>query len=474
MGLLGDEEVSYQINAFDWQAEFADIFKAGGFDVVIGNPPYLNIDDVWGKGDVRLQAIKRMYPDIYNDKTDILFYFLAKAANLSKKYVSFIVSRAFLEAYKADKLRAWLLRRTTIEELVDFQNFYVFEGVGITTSIISLRTDTKAGSFPVYKLRNGMKTTGDLVADLADYNLFEKFGANQGGLAATSWSFVANNARDLNAKIDAIGVPLGRILAIGQGMQTGRNEVFGKRSIDEIRAWNVPQGMFFRRASNTDIQRYSIRNRGEYLLYLEQVADFTALPIGVRRHLNAHEEPLKERAAFQRGNCLWWRYTWPLHKEWYSRSKILCPYLASDNRFALDQDHAYIGLTDTTVIFENGQPEHLCYLLGLLNSRLLTFRFKSIGKLKSGGIYEYFWNGVSKLPIRRIDFSNPTDKANHNRMVQMVEQMLTLHKRLAATKTAQDKTMLQRDIAATDKQIDKLVYELYGLTAEEIAIVEGI
>ena len=472
LGLLGDEEERYRVNAFDWQGEFPEVFKSGGFDAVIGNPPYLNIDDVWGRGDVRLQAIKRMYPEIYNDKTDILFYFLAKASRISKKYVSFIVSRAFLEAYKADKLRTWLLHHTALEELIDFQNFYVFDGVGITTSIITLRPDAKAGKFPAYKLKNGMATSGDLAADLVNPSLFEKFEANQAALSAAPWRFIADSARDLHAKIDTAGVAIGEILAIGQGMQTGRNEVFGKRSIDEISEWGVPQGMYFRRASNTDIRRYSIRDRGEYLLYLEDVGDFSALPAGVQRHLKAQEVVLKERAAFQRGNCLWWRYTWPLHKEWYARPKILCPYLATGNRFALDQDCAFIGLTDTTVLFDNDQPEHLCYLLGLLNSRLLSYRFKSIGKLKSGGIYEYFWNGVSKLPIRRINFSDPADNARHDRMVQMVEQMLSLHKQLASSRTSHDKTLIQRQIDATDRQIDRLVYGLYGLTADEIGIVE--
>jgi hypothetical protein len=80
---------------------------------------------------------------------------------------------------------------------------------------------------------------------------------------------------------------------------------------------------------------------------------------------------------------------------------------------------------------------------------------------------------VSKLSIRRINFSNPADKARHDRMVQLVEQMLTLNKQLAAANTGHDTTFIQRQIDATDRQIDRLVYDLYGLTEEEIAVVEG-
>lgn len=110
--------------------------------------------------------------------------------------------------------------------------------------------------------------------------------------------------------------------------------------------------------------------------------------------------------------------------------------------------------------------------MGLLNSKLLTFRFQFIGKLKSNGILEYFWNSVSKLPIRRIDFSDSEDVAQHDRMVGLVNRMLELHERLTRAKIERERTVIQHQISATDRQIDRLVYDLYGLTEAEIEIVE--
>ena len=80
---------------------------------------------------------------------------------------------------------------------------------------------------------------------------------------------------------------------------------------------------------------------------------------------------------------------------------------------------------------------------------------------------------VERLPIRTFDFNKPAEKKMHDLMVQLVEQMLSLHKQLPEAKTSHEQTILQRQIEATDRQIDKLVYALYGLTEEEIAIVEG-
>jgi hypothetical protein len=89
-----------------------------------------------------------------------------------------------------------------------------------------------------------------------------------------------------------------------------------------------------------------------------------------------------------------------------------------------------------------------------------------------GGYLRFIYQYLILLPIRTIDFSNPEEKTRHDNMVQMVERMLDLNKKLAAAKTGHDKTVLGRQIDQTDNQIDRLVYELYELTDDEIAIVE--
>ena len=90
-----------------------------------------------------------------------------------------------------------------------------------------------------------------------------------------------------------------------------------------------------------------------------------------------------------------------------------------------------------------------------------------------GGYWSYGKRFIEQIPIRTIDFDDPTDKARHDRLVAMVENMLVWHQQLAATRTPQEKAVLERQIAATDGMIDRLVYELYGLTEAEIKLVEG-
>jgi hypothetical protein len=112
-------------------------------------------------------------------------------------------------------------------------------------------------------------------------------------------------------------------------------------------------------------------------------------------------------------------------------------------------------------------------LLGLLNTRLLFGYLLQIGTTLRGGYVRFWTQFIEQLPIRTIDFEDPADVARHNKMVALVERMLELHKKLAAANIPADKALYQRQIEATDRQIEALVYELYGLTEEEIAIVEG-
>ena len=113
------------------------------------------------------------------------------------------------------------------------------------------------------------------------------------------------------------------------------------------------------------------------------------------------------------------------------------------------------------------------YLLGILNSSVIHFIIKWIIPELRGGFYTVGRIYLETFPIPAIDKANPSSIAKHDRMVSLVDRMLSLHKQLSETRTPHEQTSLKRQIEATDHQINSLVYELYGLTEEEIKIVEG-
>jgi type I restriction-modification system DNA methylase subunit len=467
--LFSENEV-YEVNVFDWREEFRSAAAADGFDVVLGNPPYFSIDATWGAGDRRLAALKSLYPQIHTDKTDVYYYFFAKAVEMSQAQIGFIVSRAFLEALKATKLRGYLLQHTGVKEIVDFQNFSVFEGVGITTAIAFLSKSERPSMTNVVKVRSEIAAKDRSPAFLATGKGPERFLVPSSSFGADPWHLQKQHSTDLYGRIDAAGERLSRILILGQGMQTGANEVFGNLTSSDLKRLNALKKLYRRRIRNTDIRPFHVIKRDEFLLYLEDEKSFAGLPAGVRNYLRSRERKLKERAAYERGDCQWWRYTWPLNRQLYVRDRIVCPYLATENRFAVVSGFDVLGLTDTTVAFSAEQPEDLRYICALLNSELLSLRFRGIGKLKSNGIYEYFDNSIGRLPIRRINFSNSSEVKLHEEVVELYDKMAEANRRLSAGVSASAAQTVEAEMRKSKQRLETVVAMLYGVPRDLLAV----
>ena len=467
-----------RIRPFDWDTQFAEICDAGGFDAVIGNPPYFNVDTL-GKKSRPMKYLMEHYSAVWNDKTDILNYFLYRAVKLTKNRVGMIVSRAFLESYKSNRLRDFLRKNAQMEEIVDFGDFKVFNEAGIATAITVMQKAALPGSnFTVRKLKAANPTVKDVETALTAGNgggLFEDIEVNQAELTDNSWNFSSEAIKGIYDKIDGNHPKADDVLLIGQGMQTGLNEVFAGLTSADSKRLGLGKKWSRKRAANSDIDRYFIRDRNEHMLWVENADEISELPHPIRQYLDQHEAKLKKRAAYKRGNCEWWKFTWPLHKSNYSQEKIVSPYLSSRNRFALDRSRRFVGLTDTIVLFRKPDTkENIEYFLGLLNSKLLEFRFKGIAKLKGNGIYEYFWNSVSKLPMRRIDFSKGAEKEAHDRIVQLVKQMIDGTAHLQNAHSDAERETAQNNLASADRKLNALAYELYGIAkADQQTIEEG-
>ena len=213
-----------------------------------------------------------------------------------------------------------------------------------------------------------------------------------------------------------------------------------------------------------DVRRYAIDFKGRYLVW-----SYVGVPIeryrAILRHLKQHQRKLQKRC--DKGN-FWWELRGCQYYEKLDQPKIIYPDIATECRFALDRD-GYFGSNTTYFI-----PGEDLYLLGILNSRLARFYFSQVcaGLESRGTTYlRFFGQYIENFPVRAVAFSDPVDKARHDRMAELVERMLHLHKRLGSAKTPDEKTRLEREIKYTDNEIDRFVYDLYGLTEDEITIV---
>ena len=183
---------------------------------------------------------------------------------------------------------------------------------------------------------------------------------------------------------------------------------------------------------------------------------------------------LAQRKQYQ----AWYGYSAPRNLDLHDKADICIPLLAKNGMYSLIADKyrgrfCFMASAGFTITIGKDVWEDKRYLLGLMNSKLLFWELAQRSNVFRGGWITCTKQYFGEIPIRRIEEGNKGDVEQHSRMIHLVESMLRLHENLNSARTNQEIVALQRQIDATDKQIDQLVYELYGLTKEEIKIVEG-
>ena len=513
--LIDDPEVAGD-KAFNWQQQFPTVFDKGGFDVIIGNPPYFNVETL-GVGSKEVKYLQKSYSNIWQDKSDILFYFMFKALEISKSEIGFIISNAYLFSDKAKKLRNELLNSGRITKIVNFEKYQVFKDASITSciSLFSKKHNTEyVTKALLFKEKDcSIQQVINYINDLN--NEFDIVFEND-----KVFALVNTTQQFLNKKIDSEHPTLNSICHIGSGMQTGANSTF----LFEEFPNEFNKEYIKKRMIGENIGRYTYAPKDNYILYIEDIDDFETIPVSIQNHLLSNRNFLENRAdKKRRSTSKWWNYTFAMHKEYYHLSKIWCSYRGKENCFFLDESSDYIGLTNTTVIFDNNPNVSIKYILALINSKLLNYRYKSLGKQTGGGVFEFFANGVGKLPIPLIPI------AVQEPFVSITEEITTLNNELLNTSDKFQRTIkrkfnltvipkkldnwyllsygdflkeltklkvklslieetewedyflmeqqksikIKSQIDQTDKEIDRMVYELYGLTQDEIQIVEN-
>ena len=193
-------------------------------------------------------------------------------------------------------------------------------------------------------------------------------------------------------------------------------------------------------------------------------------------YLNRNKILLSRREKGKNSGSDWYKYGRTQNLGMWEQSKLLIPYMVTELAAYYDLiDNLYfVNVTTGGFGVRIINPEiSWFYICGLINSKLLDFFFKRITTNFNSGYFAANKQFIERLPIHKVDYSNPTEVAQHDQLVALVETMLALHKNLAAARLPDEKERLQRQIQSTDRQIDQLVYQLYNLTDEEIKIVES-
>jgi len=521
LSLLTDEE-KYRINVFDWHAEFPGVFQrapgagelheanmgdmdytmpgvplhgsyarqkskgkktaasvnpvesewSGGFDAVIGNPPYIRIQSMRDTQPQEVEFFGRNYKAASQGNYDIYVVFVERTLQLLSKIGlhGFIVPNKFFRTEYGSGLRGFLSERKAVSQIIDFGDSQVFAATTYTCLLFLQSTATNIFHYAL------VDASAKSLSQVALKKRESK------SLGASSWTFESAEADLLLAKLGQRTTPLLDLPAeMSRGSSTGDDEVFVfesgtlniEKEITRVPLFASDFGRFrFAPAARWKVIFPYVFENGAFRLYteLELRRNF---PLA-HAYLREHQTVLKRRKQFKE----WFAYSAPRNLVLHDQAQIAVPLLANRGLFGFISGEmqgqicpmASGGFTIALSKQCQLRPE---YVLGLVNSKLLFWRLQSLSNLFRGGWITCTKQYFGQLPIRTINFSDKTDKTAHDRLVWLVEQMLDLHRQRAAARTPQEQTSLERQIAATDSQIDQLVYQLYDLTAEEIKLVEG-
>jgi hypothetical protein len=291
---------------------------------------------------------------------------------------------------------------------------------------------------------------------------------------------------------------LGDVADVFVGLQTSADDVFIMDLIEETPKtlrlkskaldveWTFEKGLLFPLVSGTDTNRYAKLPERQYILFPYKVQnesaeliDFKAVTANYPKtatYLQQNKKRLEEREKGKMKGSRWYGYIYLKNMTRQAIEKLCVPRLVDRLYAAYDvEGNHFLDNVDVggVTLKPEYQQQGLPYLLGLLNSKLLRWYFPFISAPFRGGWMSANKQFLSQLPIRPINFADAADKVRHERMVQLVEAMLQLHRHKAIAQTQHEQSLLQHQIDHTDKQLDALVYELYELSDEEIRIVEG-
>ncbi|MBU1319892.1 MAG: Eco57I restriction-modification methylase domain-containing protein [candidate division Zixibacteria bacterium] len=467
-----------RVRAFDWDVQFPDAMKAGGFDAVIGNPPYVR-QETLGAG---FKEYANVHYRVYHSVADLYAYFIERGVSLLRPdgWFSYIVANKWMRANYGEPLRKWL-KEQQVEEIIDFGDLPVFKGATTYPCIIRIRKTPAETQRRCEDISIVQMDTLNFV-DLQECVENGKYLIRRTSLDDKGWSLSDERTQTLIEKIRAAGVPLGEYVKgkIYRGVLTGLNKAFviDRATRERLIAEDSQSAEIIKPfLAGRDIKRYQTPQSDQFLILMPKgwtreksrnakdawgwlQKNYPAVALHIAPFAAAGQK------RYDKGEY-WWELRACEYYHEFEKPKIIVPAIVKSASYAFDEENHYSN--DKTSIVQTDD----LYLLGVLNSRVSDIILHSISSTKHGGYFEYKPMYVSQLPIRSIDLSDASQKSIHDRIVQLAESMLALTPKLREATSESKKATLQNAITTTDAEIDRLVYELYGLTDEEIKIVEG-
>jgi hypothetical protein len=470
----------HAIHPFAWPVKFPEIFSSGGFDAVIGNPPGGSI----GQKEWIQRYLQRNYP-VYDPSADRSAFFIGKGIALLRPggTLCMCTTDRWLRGRAGAPLRALLATRQIDE-------------VNVITGTVG---DSDAPGFCIIRVTNRPPYRRPRVAlagpgsagGIEEFVKTHAFPVDHEALGEGGWSLRDTRAEALVTKVRQAGTPLEEYIMGDLHQGTGCLPFPGLTI--EARTWKAlvsgdPRCKPFLRPviDGPAIGRYEPASYGSYRVLIpagwtlsHPAATLNSWRWFRRRHpalARFLQEQTRQAEQIDRGmkaepagpGDIWWETACEDDSFQERSPRIFFRDRFTVPAFTYDDGRAIPG--GGAVALPVSGP----YLAGLLNSRLIAFVFSKTAGLSGREQSEYSWDDLRALPVYTPDFDDPGDAGRHDRIVSLVTRLLDLKKHLARARTPEERGSLQEKIEASDRKIDRIVYEFYGLTPEEIAVVESV
>ena len=362
-------------------------------------------------------------------KIELFHLFLQRGVSLLKPggYHGHIVPTTLLNNVYASSLREWLMDRCCIES-ISIARGRVFADADVHTSVIILRREMDATK----RMRHTILATSELSEQFvkAPAPLSRIRQQRFGNLPGKVWNVLLDEGKAaLITRLTTGFAPLKTMGTINRGLITGaRDKFFSRQKKSKAHVPIIAGG---------DVQRYFTAPHSEYVLF--EKPDTAGGCWDKEVHLAPHKIVVRQIGTKPTAGIL----------------------------------RAPMAVTGNIFTVRAGTIDKELYLLAIINSRLTEFFWRIMFADFKSSFPQVTIFSLGQIPIHKVDFSDKADKSRHDQIVELVAQMLRLHENLAAARTPQEKTSLERQLTATDTQIDRLVYDLYGLTGDEIKLVEA-
>jgi len=440
-----DQNASSKFFDPEWMFNVID-----GFDVVIGNPPYVEAK----KLKEIVAPLKGKY-DCASGTADLSVYFYERGLKMaiSGGILSYICTNKFFNTEYGQKLRAYL-RSHDLRCVIDFEQCEVFENVLVSSAITVVGNCPSKRDTIAYKKFHGLNHQEFIEEFKIRSNVLDEYPISE--LTDKEWSFADLQLLAVKAKIEERGKRIGDItsLHVYRGVTTGFNPAFivddSKRQ-ELIAQDSNCASLVKKMLQGRNIRKWVYNESYEYLLQTGYDINIRREYPAIYKHLTKWEVELRDRSD---QGVEWWNLrACKYYSSFEMPEKVIWGLTADKWAFAYDDKKHYLP-SNGYILTSDEIP--IRYLLGLLNSKLLHFYFGFIGIMTAGGAYTLKAATIEALPIPF------TISEQQEPIIKCVDRILAAKKKDS-----------NADTSALESEIDQLVYKLYGLTDDEIAIVEG-